>query len=427
VTPHPARRLDSKTPRRPRPWLEAERLENRTVLSYSPIGSLPDLTGVASVPPVAAYGGEITVQVDVSNIGASSLVEPLALVPGATSSADAPASQIGVYLSRNARRFDPTRSFKLGEIDVSSIRQNSTLNITSTLLMPATRPTGLPGNGGRVFVWFRLDEGREVREIDRTNNVIRGGQPVQLAAALPELAVVAFEAPPVLSPGDVIDPSFKIANFGTVDTSPQGTLLVQLVASTDPFFGPTDIVLASYNITNVPPLANAPARGTTVLGDVTLDNPTNVITVGGQLATLPSEPGSYFIGLIVDPLNTIRQISEITDGPNAALEGLRVVGPPIHGLEPASTTGTAAPPLNVFPTPAFGLLTSPFFASGGTVTSTTTASGGQVRVAQSSTIGRIPRRAAGPRVGLRRAPGDVRIPGNARINYRPPQSVGGMR
>jgi hypothetical protein len=398
------------------------------VLSYSPIGSLPDLTGVASVPPVAAYGGEITIEVDVSNIGASSLVEPLALVPGSTSLADAPASIIGVYLSRNAHRFVLARSFKIGEIDVSAIRQNSTLNITGTLPMPAARPVGLPGNGGRVFVWLRLDEAREVLDIDRTNNVIRGGQAVQLAAPLPELAVVAFEAPPVLSPGDVIDPSFKIANFGTVDTSPQGTLLVQLVASTDPFFGPSDVVLASYNITNVPPLAGAPSRGTTVLGDVTIDNPSNVITVGGQLATLPSDPGSYFIGLIVDPNNTIRQISEISGGQSSALEELRVVGPPIEGLAPADTSGTPAPPLNVFPTPAFGLLTSPFFASSSGVATLAGSRGESGNVSgRAAGVGRVPRREGRPRGGFRSIRGGLRGPGGFPISYRPPQASGGRR
>src|SRR5438105_4542509 len=63
-----------------------ERLEGRELLSYSPLGfSLPDLTVTGRAAPIAAYGGPLAVEVDVRNLGASSLIEPLNLEPGAGS------------------------------------------------------------------------------------------------------------------------------------------------------------------------------------------------------------------------------------------------------------------------------------------------------------------------------------------------------
>lgn len=386
-----------------------EALEARTVLNYTPLGySLPDLTVRGAAPPVAAYGGTITVSVDVSNIGHSSLVEPTALEPGAVSRADAPASTLGVFLTTNPHRLT-RNAVRIGTIDVPPIRQNSTLNLTETLAMPATRPRGLPRNGGDVFVIFRANDDQSVLEIDTTNNRARAAQPVRLAAYLPELAVEAFDAPPILSPGDAIAPSFRIANYGTAATILQAPVTVQLVASTDRFYGPTDIVLATYTIPNIPPLSTSPAFGRTVLGNVTLDAASNTRTVGGEVAVLPTEPGSYYIGLIVDPLQQIRQIRDI-DGPRVPiLEGLRVVGPAIHGVPTTSTTATPAPVENVFPTPAYGLITSPFFppselGTDGVVTVTTRA---VARPARGPTRGAA---YAGPRLNRPGRPGIVGLP-----------------
>jgi hypothetical protein len=339
-----------------------ERLEGRTLLAYTPLGSsLPDLTVRGATPPVAAYSGNIGVAVDLSNLGASSMTEPMALFPGAPSTADAGPSAVGVYLSTDPHKLDLNRAIRIGQIDAPTVRQNSTLNLKQVLPMPETQPAGFPGNGGLLYVWFRADDLDQVNDMDRTNNVALGAQPVQLAAPLPELAIVGFEAPPGLSPGDTINPTFQIANFGTVDTAPQGDVLVYLVASTDTTFGPDDLVLASYSITNVPPLALAPSFGTSVLGDATLDLPPNVLTIGGQDVALPEAPNTYFIGLIADPLRTIRQISDLTGPRSDALSEVRQVGPPIEGLPPAGQVQAPAPSTNVFPTPAYGPITSPFF------------------------------------------------------------------
>jgi hypothetical protein len=354
-----------RTPRRRRfATAPLEGLEARTLLAWTPLGfSLPDLVVTPSTPPVAAYGGPLTVQVDVSNLGHSSMLEPLALAPGATSRADAGPSVVGVYLSTNPHKLT-RKAVRIGEIEVAGVRQNGTLNLTEELRMPTRKPRGFPGSGGQVYVWFRADARRSVPEIDRTNNDVRAVQPLQIFAPLPELALASFEAPPVLNPGDVIAPSFQIGNYGTVDTSPQGEVLVQYVASSDTFFGPTDLVLASYFIPNIDALSEVPSREAIPLGDVNLDPPTNLATIQSQPVTLPSSAGEYYVGLIIDPNRTIRQISDLTGPRSNELLALRRVGPRPEGYPAALQVRDPSPEDNVFPIPAFGPITSPFFPPG---------------------------------------------------------------
>ena len=96
----PRRDLAPRTPRASAVAPAIEALEGRQLLSYSPFGSLPDLSVTAQAGAIAAYGGPITVTLDVQNLGASSTVEPLNLQPGSPSTADAPPSHVGVYLLR---------------------------------------------------------------------------------------------------------------------------------------------------------------------------------------------------------------------------------------------------------------------------------------------------------------------------------------
>jgi hypothetical protein len=333
-----------------------ERLEERQLLAYTALGfSLPDLVVSGQTPPVATYGGPISVNIDVQNLGASSLVEPLSLYPGAASTADAPPSNVGVYLA-TAPRFNPfaRNVVKIGDIPIPGVLQNSKIEVSSTLTMPA-QPRGFPGDGGQLFVFFRADDLHQMNELDRTNDVAIGSQPVQIAAPLPDLAAIAIDVPAVMQPGDVIAPEIKVANFGTVNTNTQGPLTVDLVASSDPNFGPGDVILDSVQVPSLPPLSVAPSQFT-VLGDATLDDPANVVSLQLPQATLPLSTTGYFIGVIVDPFNQIREIREIGAASSPALNPLRVVGAPIPGLPPAGVLSAPAPTANLFPVPAFGPL-----------------------------------------------------------------------
>src|SRR4051812_42689851 len=102
-----------------------ETLEGRDLLAYTPLGvSLPDLAASGFAAPVAAWNGPLAVTVDVRNLGASSLTEPLGLEPGTTSTADAPPSDVGVFISSRPF-FRPGTSLQVGSLPVGEIRQNT--------------------------------------------------------------------------------------------------------------------------------------------------------------------------------------------------------------------------------------------------------------------------------------------------------------
>jgi hypothetical protein len=333
-----------------------ERLEPRALLAWSPLGfSLPDLTVQGLAAPVASYGGPLTVTVEVDNLGSSTMTEPLSLQPGATSSADAPPSQVGVFLGRSPH-FGPG-AVRVGTVDIPAIPQKGVAIVTDTLTLPA-RTRNLPPNGGTAFVFFRVDDGRQVVEADETNNIQRRGVPVRMAVGLPDLFAVGLDTPPTLQPGDAIQPTIQLANYGTVDPAAQGTFDVQLVLSTDRNFGPGDVILQTFTVDSVPPLSAVPMRNV-VLGDVNIDQPENIISLTPDAPlTLPSGPAQYFLGVIVDPDNRIREISEVGRPFSSELDPIRPVGPPIPGLPVAGVVTSPSPATNLFPIPPFGPIPS---------------------------------------------------------------------
>ncbi len=343
--------------RRRRATAKVEALEMRQLLTYSPIGSLPSLQVSAQAGAIAAYGGPITVTLDVSNVGASSTVEPLNLAPDSTSTADAPAGRLDVFLLPNRRtRPGGPGSVLIGDIDTPAIPQNSLVRVTDTLTMP-NRPRGFKGSGSTVFLGFRPRGG--LQTILKTKNA-SAPVPVQINAALPDLVAIGLDLPARLEPGDVVAPVLKIANYGTVNTNTQGAVTVILVASTDKFYGPTDLILARYAITSLPGLSEAPSRRL-VIGDVNIDDPANVIagsftTSGQSIAALPV--GSrYFVGLVIDPLNEIRELQEVGQSASSELQLAREVNV-VDGLPPAGVLSAPAPIENQFPFPAYAPLVS---------------------------------------------------------------------
>ena len=107
---------------------------------------------------------------------------------------------------------------------------------------------------------------QQVAESDFTNNRSKTASPVLIEAPLPELAVTGLDVPPVMQPGDTIQPNIQIANFGTADTTSQGPVTVALVASRTLTFGPGSSILAEYTVSNIPAVAQAPSQNQ-VLGD----------------------------------------------------------------------------------------------------------------------------------------------------------------
>ena len=153
---------------------------------------------------------------------------------------------------------------------------------------------------------------------------------------MPKVAAVSLALPPTLQPGDTIQPNIQVANFGSVDTATQGPITVALVASVDREFGPGSSVIATYTLDNIAGIDTVPSTSQ-AFGQETIDTPNNVATIIGTPVTLPASPRTYFIGVVVDPTNSIRQLRKIGrhKARTTGLSLIREVGPPVDGLPPA--------------------------------------------------------------------------------------------
>jgi hypothetical protein len=328
-----------------------ECLEGRELLAYTPLGfSLPDLTVSGYAAPAASWNGTLAVTVTVQNLGASTINEPLSLAPGSTSTADAQATQVEVYLSK--KKGPNARPVGIGTITIPSVAQNSDTTVSQTLAMPAQFP-GFPGDGGTVYVSFAVDPFHTIPESDYTNNA-SGPKPLLIAAPFPELVAEGLDVPPVMQPGDTINPNISIDNLGPADTAAQGPVTVDLIASTTPTFNRGSTVIASYTIANIPGIANVPQQTPAIAPITSLAGAANIAIITGTPVTLPVLPKKYFIGIVIDPNQTIKQLHKIggVKGVGANFSLSHKVGPPIVNL-PAAGVLTAGGPANIptFPNP----------------------------------------------------------------------------
>jgi hypothetical protein len=327
-----------------------ECLEGRELLAYTPLGfSLPDLTVSGYAAPAASWNGTLAVSVTVQNLGASTINEPLALAPGSTSTADSAATIVEVYLSRT--KGPNAKTFPIGSISVPSVLQNSDTTLTQTLTMPSQLP-GFPGSG-TVYVSFAVDPFHTIPESDYTNNA-SGPKPLVIAPALPALVAAGLDVPPVMQPGDTINPNIRIDNLGPADTATQGPVTVDLIASTTPTFNSGSTIVASYTVANIPGIQNNPEQTPTIAPSQSLNQAANSVLIAGSPVTLPALPKNYYIGVVIDPNLTIKQLHKI--GKVKVVGGAFMlshkVGPPIVNLPPAGVVtsgGTAGTP--TFPTP----------------------------------------------------------------------------
>lgn len=340
---------------RRKPALAAlESLEKRELMAYSPLGtSLPDLTVSGFASTVASWGGNVTVTANLQNLGAATYPDPLPLATGAAPQASAPASTVEVYAVRSRRSLKG--AVDIGPISFPALDQNTEVQLTQTLTLPS-RPKGFAGDGGKIYLVLKANGSGSVIESDTTNNVSKP-IPVQIEAPLPELAVVGLDVPPTMQPGDTIQPNIRIANLGPADTLAQGPVTVELVASTTPTFNSGSTVIASYSVSDIPG-AESVSSQSPVVGDANLTPNGNIVTIEGNPVTLPTSPNIYYIGVVVDPSNQIKQLSKVPQftRPKNPFSLAHVVGPRINGLPPAGVVtpgGTANVPL--FPNPVGGI------------------------------------------------------------------------
>lgn len=369
------RRTNDRRAYRPAFLIDApQALERRDVpaIFINPLGlNQPKLSLSATAAPIATYGGNLGLELTVTNTAAIDVPEPLALLQGSPSNAQSPATTVDVYISTRPRFGGG--AVLLGTVAIPAVAANGVQVVDTTIPLPPIRPVGYPGSGGNIYLYFKLDPTNGTSNINRLHATTNVGLPVQIAAPLPDTQVLALDLPPTIQPGDVVIPRIKVANYGTTDTNLQGPVTVLLVASSTPTFGPGSAILSVFSVANIAPLSVVPSSDV-VLGDVNLNDPANVVTLTGTPTTLPANTSNYYVGVIVDPLNTIREIKEIGVGPSSALFPVRFVGGPIRNLPPAGVlTGTPAT-ANTFPTPVFGILDTPQTRglTGSTTTTTTT-------------------------------------------------------
>jgi hypothetical protein len=335
-------------------------LESRELLSFSPLGfSLPDLTITGQAGPRAAWGGTLAVSAILQNIGASTITEPLSQLPttsaptqgspyGSTSTADVPDTTVGVFLSKSAH--SARGAIKLGTIEAPPISQNSVEQLADSFTLPA-RPAGFPGAGGKFYVWFVADLSNNVLEVSKANNISRPVAVRVTSQPLPELRTIALAVPSKLSPGDTITPMIQIENLGTADPNLQGPVTVDLVASVTRSFTLGSSIIASYTLTSVPPVSGTPTSGNyKTFAKMIINQPQNTFSISGAAVTLPVSPATYFIGVVIDPLGKINQLSL----PANSLEQIHVVGPKTKFLPPAGVVSSAN--TGQFPNPPSGEL-----------------------------------------------------------------------
>lgn len=307
-------------------------------MAYSILGtSLPQLSISGYASPAASWGGPLTVTVNLANVGASTILEPLALAPGSVSSADAPASVVGVFAARNPQFKGAVR---VGSIAVPVARQNSFQQITETITLP-NQPAGFPGDGGRIYLALEGDANNNVFQTSAGHSISKP-IPVAIEAPLPELRTVGLDLPPVMQPGDTVQPNIRITNIGPGDTGPQGTVQVALVASTTRNFTSGSSIVSLVNVSsngtavNFPGISSIATRGN-VLGDVNQTPPLNVATISFPVVTLPTSPRTYYLGVVIDPNHHLKQLSTVPQTARTVipLELVRSVGPPIRHLPPA--------------------------------------------------------------------------------------------
>lgn len=351
--------------RRPAPSLAPERLEGRELMAYSPLGiSLPSVSVSGFAAPATSYGGPLSVTIDLTNTGNATVLAPLTALGIGTGTANSIPTTVSVFVSPR-RRLGPGL-VSIGTVGFPSVPQAGVVQETANLTLPplAALP-GFPQSGNYLYLYFATPN----------QPFNRVGVPVLVSPNLPDLRTVGFSVPPQMQPGDVIAPSIRVANYGTVDTSTQGPVTVEIVASPTRRFT-TSTVVASYTLDSIPPVSVVPTFNF-VAGDVNLTPPSNIVTINGSPVTLPTSDKPYFLGVIVDPAHHIRQIQDVVSkrGPVRTVDDVVEVGPPLPGLPPAAVVNTPAPQTNLFPTPPYGAINQTAASTATTVTITPATSG----------------------------------------------------
>ncbi|WP_165248589.1 hypothetical protein [Paludisphaera soli] len=334
-----------------------ERLEDRQLMAYSSLGfSLADLAVTGESAPTASWGGPLTVQVRLQNLGASTIVEPTSLVPTTQveigpdgtvvpsyytpSQADAPETTVAVFLVPRGRGL--AGGIQVGTIEAPYLTQNNIEQFEATITLPE-RPAGFPASGA-FTVRLVANADRTVLESNYRNNVSPPLN-VQLTPtpATPALRAITFDVPGGLAPGDVIAPYIQIANLGAAPLT--SDVEVAVVASTTPDFNLGSSIVSIYTIgggvnglSSVPlPNSARHGRGFRALQRNNIITPrSNVVTIQGANVALPTSPNLYYLGIVIDPYNKLN----LPNQPANRLELVQRVATNSSGLSPTGVVST---------------------------------------------------------------------------------------
>ena len=313
-------------------------------MAFSPLGfSVPDLTITGSAGAHAAWGGKLGVAATVINTGSSTITNPIAQAPGSLSTADAPTSTVAVVIT-------PRRSMKnavtVNTFQAPPVGQNSLEQIEQSFTLPV-RPPGFKNAHGHFFVHLIINSDSADLESNRANNISAPIRVRLTPGPAPQVVATGLAVPPVMQPGDTIQPSIAVTNVGNAPTT--ATVQVALVASTTPYFTIGSSIVALYDITtSIPSAAQVPTGGLISTFSQTANLLNNSVGFTGLPITLPTAPRKYYLGLVVDPYGVLQQ----TGAHKARLQQVQVVGPPIANLPPAGVLTTANP--YPFPLPPSG-------------------------------------------------------------------------
>ena len=112
----------------------------------SPLGfSLPDLSITGSAGSVAAWGGTLGIVATVINQGSSTITNPIADGPDASTTADAPASTVAVVITPHKSM---AHAVTIGTFQAPPLAQNSIEQLTDSFTLPS-RPKGFHRRAGR--------------------------------------------------------------------------------------------------------------------------------------------------------------------------------------------------------------------------------------------------------------------------------------
>jgi uncharacterized protein YkwD len=248
--------------------------------------SKPDLviTGITA-PPSVVPGRRVAVSTTVRNDG----------------EAIAASSYVYFYLSSDAEKDD--EDIFLGRGYVSSVAPEAVRTCSFSFFVPRTIT-------GQAHLCAVADGKERISEEDEGNNVgwslaitVQNGAaqdptptPTPTIILQPDLIAKTVNSPDTGLVGNFLAIDVVIRNSGTTFS---GATDVALYLSPDPHISPGDIYLGLLSIASV-----AAGSSVTVNGDIEIP------------ATVPA--GTYYLGMIIDPANKIRETSE---GNNIAFSG----------------------------------------------------------------------------------------------------------